>query len=96
MGQDQNNDLDIKPPKISASGPAPERTSFAYGSIVFGVLSLLAALLLNMTTFGTIMGAMGLGYALVARSSRRRLLVLTGAIVSLGGLLVSLSLAGMF
>jgi hypothetical protein len=82
--------------KARPSGPAPERSSFAFGSLVFGSLSLLAALFLNLTIFGAIMGGMGLGYALVARSSERRLLVIVGAIVSIAGLLVSLWMAGYF
>jgi hypothetical protein len=82
--------------KARSSGPAPERSSFAFGSLVFGSLSLLAALFLNLTIFGAIMGGMGLGYALVARSSERRLLVIVGAIVSIAGLLVSLWMAGYF
>ncbi len=94
MDQDQDNGKKIRPVKATPGEPAPERTSFAFGSLVFGTLSLLAALLLNLTTFGTIMGAMGLGYALVARSSQRRLLVLAGALVSLAGLYASLSIAG--
>jgi hypothetical protein len=82
--------------KNRPTGPAPERSSFAFGSLVFGSLSLLAALFLNLTIFGAIMGGMGLGYALVARSSQRRLLVLVGAIVSITGLLVSLWMADFF
>jgi hypothetical protein len=45
--------------KARSSGPAPERSSFAFGSLVFGSLSLLAALFLNLTIFGAIMGGMG-------------------------------------
>jgi hypothetical protein len=82
--------------KNRTPAPAPERSSFAFGSLVFGSLSLLAALFLNLTTFGAIMGGMGLGYAFVARSSERRLLVLVGAIVSIAGLLVSLWVADFF
>jgi hypothetical protein len=82
--------------KARPSGPAPERSSFAFGSLVFGSLSLLAALFLNWTIFGAIMGGMGLGYAFVARSSERRLLVIMGAIVSIAGLLVSLWMADFF
>lgn len=82
------------PMKNRPIGPAPERSSFAFGSLVFGSLSLLAALFLNMYTFGAIMGGMGVGYALVARSSKRRLLVLAGAVISLAGLLASLWSAG--
>jgi hypothetical protein len=96
MEPDQDNEIETRPANLPSGGPAPERTSFAFGSLVFGSLSLLAALLLNLTTFSAIMGAMGLGYALVARSSQRRLIVLAGATVSLAGLLVSLWLADVF
>jgi hypothetical protein len=96
MAPDHNKEIEPKPARVPTGGPAPERSGFAYGSLVFGTLSLLGALLLNMTIFGAIMGGMGLGYALVARSSKRRILVLAGAILSIAGLLVSLRLAGVF
>lgn len=94
MEPDQNNEIDTRSVKRPPPSPTPERTGFAFGSLVFGTLSLLAALLLSMTTFGTIMGAMGLGYALVARSSKRPLLVLVGAVISLAGLYTNLTMAG--
>jgi hypothetical protein len=94
MEPDNKKEIETPPSKEPRRAPTPERTGFAYGSLVFGTLSLLAALFLNMTTFGAIMGGMGLGYALVARSSQRRLLVLVGAVVSIAGLLASLWLSG--
>jgi hypothetical protein len=94
MTPDQNKETKQGPAELSTTRPAPERTGFAYGSLFFGTLSLLAALLLNMTTFGTIMGGMGIGYALVAHSSQRRILVIVGAIISLVGLFANLSIAG--
>jgi hypothetical protein len=94
MDPNQEDNLELRPPKESPGRPAPERTGFAFGSLLFGTLSLLATLLLDMTTFGTIMAAMGIGYALVARASQRRMLVLAGAAVSLVALFINLSKAG--
>jgi uncharacterized membrane protein YozB (DUF420 family) len=72
-----------------------DRSTYAYASLVLGLLSLLAAYML-LATLGGILGLSGLVYAFVARDSRRRMVGRVGAAISGLGLLASLLAAGVF
>jgi hypothetical protein len=83
------------PPAKKTPPPVADRSIYAYASLVFGLLSLLAAYL-SMILLGGIMGLSGLVYAFVARDSRRRKFAQAGAVVSMLGLLATLLSAGVF
>jgi hypothetical protein len=81
----------------STKAPQPsstrDRSAYAIASLIFGLLSLLAAYSV-MIFLGGVMGLSGLVYAYVARDSHRRTIARIGAVISGIGLLATLLAAG--
>jgi hypothetical protein len=85
----------MKSAKTPQQAAARDRSTYAIASLVFGLLSLLAAYSL-MVLLGGILGLSGLVYAYVSRDSRRRFFGQAGAVISGLGLLANLLAAGVF
>ena len=83
---------------MTKSKPKPaaqtaDYSNYAYASILFGLLSLLAAYL-EYAILGGILAASGLVYGFAARNSPKRRYAQVGALISLLGLLAALLAGG--
>jgi hypothetical protein len=85
--------LPMTPTKAPKTSSTRDRSAYAIASLIFGLLSLLAAYSV-MVFLGGIMGLSGLVYAFVARDSHRRTIARIGAVISGLGLLANLLAAG--